>query len=144
MWRMRFVVTRKCWKMTMSNRTLKLELWQQDPRCHWCKRVTKLTNLATLRGHPDPLMATIDHVVSRYHPHRWVKKKKNHQRKVLACYQCNHSRSVQETLCLSRAEVLKRSQGFSLSPRGKPKIIKPVENVREALAHLNSSDTVVT
>jgi hypothetical protein len=83
-------------------------------------------------------MATIDHIVSRYHVHRWVKKKKGQRRKVLACYECNHSRSVKETLCLSRAEVLKRSQGFSLSPRGKPKIIKPLSTAREALKKLNA------
>lgn len=127
----------------MSNRTLKLELYRQDPRCHWCKRVTKLTCEKFIRGHADPLMATIDHVVSRYHPHRWVKKKKHHRRKVLACYECNHNRSVQETLCLSRAEVLERSKGFSLSPRGKPKIIKPLETVGAVLAKLNSSGSVV-
>ena len=125
----------------MSNRTLKLELWQKDNKCHWCKRVTKLICEANLR-HVDPLMATIDHVVSRYHVHRWVKKKHKGRRKVLACYECNHRRSVQETLGLSRAEVLQRSRGFSLSPRGKPKIIKPVKNVREALAKLNTSSNV--
>lgn len=83
-------------------------------------------------------MATIDHVVSRLHPHRWVSKKKGQRRKVLACYECNHKRSVQETLCLSRVEILRRSQGFSLNPQGKPKIIKPVSNVKQALAKLNS------
>jgi hypothetical protein len=88
-------------------------------------------------------MATIDHIVSRYNVRRWVQKRKNQRRKVLACYECNHNRSVQETLCLSRFEVLKRSRGFSLSPRGKPKIIKPLPTVKEALAKLNSSDNVV-
>ena len=121
----------------MSNRTLKLELWQADPRCHWCKRITILTDIPRIEGIANPLMATIDHVVSRIYPHRWVKKKKGQQRKVLACYECNHKRSVKETLSLSRAEVVRRSQGFSLSPRGKPKIIKPVKNEREALKKLN-------
>lgn len=128
----------------MSNRTLKLELFKADPHCHWCKRVTKLICQPFIRGHADPLMATIDHVVSRYHPHRWVKKKKNHRRKVLACYECNHSRSVQETLSLSRAEVLERSKGFSLSPRGHPKIIKPLANVTAVLAKLNVPSSLVT
>ena len=142
---MRFGVTRTLSTMltTMSNRTLKLELYKKDPRCHWCKRITKLICQPFIRGHADPLMATIDHVVSRYNPHRWVKKKKNHRRKVLACYECNHSRSVQETLCLSRAEVLERSKGFSLSPRGKPKIIKPLATVTAVLAKLNSSSNLV-
>jgi hypothetical protein len=43
---------------------------------------------------------------------------------------------VKETLCLSRAEVLRRSEGFSLSPRGKPKIIKPLPTIREVKARL--------
>ena len=122
----------------MSNHSLKVELHEKDPRCHWCGRVTILTDEPNLKGSPNPLMATIDHVVSRYHVHRWVKKKKNQKRKVLACYECNHSRSVRETLCLSRAEVLKRSQGFSLSPRGKPKIIRPLPTAREVIKKLNA------
>jgi hypothetical protein len=122
----------------MSNHKLKVELFKQDPRCHWCKRVTKLICEKSLKGEADPLMATIDHVISRYHPHRWVKRKTGQKRKVLACYQCNHSRSTQETLCLSRAEILQRSKGFSLSPRGKPKIIKPLPTIREVKKILNA------
>ena len=126
----------------MSNRTLKLELHKNDPRCHWCKRITKLICQPFIRGEPDPLMATIDHVVSRYSPYRYVRKKKGQRRKVLACYQCNHSRSVQETLCLSRAEILERSNGFSLSPRGKPKIIKTLPNIAAVLARLNTLSNI--
>jgi len=122
----------------MSNRSLKLELWQADPRCHWCHRVTVLTDIKRIEGRADPLMATIDHVVSRIYPHRWVKKRKGQRRKVLSCYECNHKRSVQETLSLSRSEVVKRSKGFSLNPRGKPKIIKPLPTARETLAILDS------
>ena len=121
----------------MSNHSLKVELHKKDPRCHWCKRVTKLICEPSL-SRSDPLMATIDHVVSRYHIHRWVRKKKNQKRRVLSCYECNQRRNNQETLCLSRAEVLKRSQGFSLSPRGKPKIIKPLPTAREAAKQLNA------
>lgn len=113
-----------------------MALFAKDPRCHWCKRTTKLTNDAYMSGNPDPLMATIDHVVSRYHPHRWVKQKEGEQRKVLACYECNHARSVAETNALSRAEILRRSQGFNLNPKGKPVIIKPLETVEEVLAKM--------
>ena len=122
----------------MSNRSLKLELWQADPRCHWCHRVTVLTDIKRIEGRADPLMATIDHVVSRVYLARWKSKKKGQKRKVLACYECNHKRSVQETLSLSRTEVVKRSQGFSLNPHGKPKIIKPLPTARETLARLNT------
>ena len=118
----------------MSNRTLKLELWQKDNRCHWCKKSTILTDNNI---NPNPRLATIDHIVSRYCVHRWVRKKPGQRRRVLACYECNQRRNNQETLCLSRAEVLKRSQGFSLSPRGKPKIIRPLPTAREAAKKLN-------
>ena len=120
----------------MSNRNLKLLLHAQNPQCHWCKRTTKLTNDANMRGHPDPLMATIDHVISRYSPKRWVKQQEGETRKVLACYECNHARSVAETSSLSRAEILRRSQGFNLNPKGKPVIVKPLETVEEVLARM--------
>ena len=88
-----------------------------------------MTNLKTVKT-PKALMATIDHIVSRYSPYRWVKYNKGQIRKVLACWQCNHDRCELETLSLSRAEILKRSQGFSLSPRGNP-TIKPKDSIRE-------------
>jgi ribosomal protein S14 len=122
----------------MSNRSLKVELWNEDSRCYWCGRHTHLTDTPRIQGRADPLMATIDHIVSRFYLHRWVKKKKGQKRKVLSCYECNHKRSVQETLSLSRSEVVKRSQGFSLNPRGNPKIIKPLSTARETLARLNT------
>ena len=111
----------------MSNKTLKLQLWKEDPRCYYCRKPTIITDLST-----------IDHIVSRYCVHRWVRKKQGQRRRVLSCYECNQRRNNQETLCLSRAEVLKRSQGFSLSPRGKPKIIKPLPTAREAEKRLNA------
>lgn len=124
----------------MSNHKLKVQLFNENPRCHWCGKVTKLICEKSLSGEADPLMATIDHVVSRYHLHRWVKRKQGQKRKVLACYECNHGRSVQETLCLSRKEVLERSRGYSLSPRGKPKIIKPLDSVTEVKKVVNTLD----
>lgn len=100
----------------MSNRSLKLTLHAADPRCHWCQRVTVMTNIKNLSGHPDPLMATIDHLVSRYKLGRWNKSYQKEPRKVLACYECNHARSRRETDSLTRAEIVKRSHGYCLSP----------------------------
>lgn len=82
--------------------------------------------------------ATIEHLVSRYNPARWRQKKPNERRRVLACYECNNNRSALETLCLSREEVLKRSRGFSLSPRGNPKIIHPLATIAEVNKALNT------
>ncbi len=92
--------------------------------------LTNIQNIPKGQSLP-PNSATIEHVISRYSIFRWRKKRKGEQRKVLACYKCNHSRSVLETLCLSRTEVLRRSKGFSLSPRGKPKIKNPLPTLKE-------------
>jgi ribosomal protein S14 len=115
----------------MSNRNLKLRLYKENPYCHWCGRKTKLICEPFISGEAYPLTATIDHLISRYNLSRFVQKKKGQHRKVLSCYKCNHNRSVQETLCLSRNEILKRSKGFSLSPRGKPIVIKPLPTLKE-------------
>lgn len=114
----------------MSNREIKEKLYQTDPRCHWCRRVTKLTNIPAIQGPPDPLMATIDHLVSRYHPHRWVKRVVT---RVLACYECNARRARDETLALSREEIVRRSRGFSLNPRGKPIFIEALDSLDQVI-----------
>ena len=112
--------------MSGSHRKLKLRLHSTNPKCHWCKRVTKLNCPLN-----DPLMATIDHIISRYNLARWRTKKPKEVRKVLSCYECNQNRSIRETLSLSRAEILNRSRGFSLSPRGKPTIKKTLPTLKE-------------
>lgn len=127
----------------MSLRILKIRLWERDNRCHWCRKPTVLTDIKG--GQLPPNSATIDHLISRLNPARWVKKKKgqkNERRRVLACYSCNQKRSFQETLCLSRAEIIKRSRGYSLSPKGKPKIIKPLPSLKDVLDKLDISDKV--
>ena len=124
----------------VSNRTIKLRLYEANPHCYYCGQKMILTNIQNIpKGQSLPEnAATLEHLVSRYTIHRWKKKKKTEQRKVLACYKCNHGRSVLETLCLSRAEILRRSKGFSLSPRGKPKIIKPLPTLNEVKKVLNA------
>ena len=118
----------------MSNRTLKLKLHSKNPFCCYCGCLTILTNIDKIPSGQTlpPNSATIEHRISRFCPSRWKKKKKGErQRKTIACYACNHGRSILETLCLSRKEVLQRSKGYSLNPRGKPKIIKPLSTLTE-------------
>ena len=114
----------------MSNRLFKLKLWQNDPRCHWCRRTTKLLNIPEIKGEADPLMATIDHLVSRYDPKRWVQRD---QTKVLSCYECNSKRAIEETKKLSREELVHRGQGFSLNPRGKPIFVESMPSLDDVL-----------
>ena len=117
----------------MSNRQFKEKLWQSNPRCHWCHRKTKLLNIPEIQGPADPLMATIDHVISRLSLDRFIKAKNGEVRKVLACYECNFNRAVEETKKLPRAELLKRAQGFSLNPKGKPIITKGLDSLDEVI-----------
>lgn len=119
-----------------SNREVKLRLFAENPYCYYCDCLMVLTP-PDARTLPDNA-ATIEHRISRYNPARWRKKRKNERRRVLACYKCNQERSNLETLCLSREEVLKRSQGWSLSPRGNPKIIQPLDNIIQVKKVLNA------
>lgn len=123
----------------MSNREFKLKLWQNDPRCHWCKRETKLINVPELEGPADPLMATIDHLISRYNPERWVRRD---QTKVLSCYECNENRARQETLALSKEELVKRGQGFSLNPRGKPIFVQALDSLDAVLDKMKKNGII--
>jgi hypothetical protein len=114
----------------MSNRDLKLKLWQNDSRCYWCKRHTILTNEPNIKGEAPELMATIDHLVSRLHIDRW---KKRDNSKVLACYACNARRAREEVDALSKEELIRRGKGFSLNPRGKPIISDALNTTEEVI-----------
>jgi len=103
---------------TVGNRAVKVKLWERNPHCHWCGIPTILTN------NPDGVIpddaATVDHLISRYNPTRWVQKSPYEIRKVLSCAKCNKQRSYDETQQLSREEIQRRSRGYSLNPRRRP------------------------
>jgi hypothetical protein len=119
----------------MSNRELKIKLFNKNPYCHYCGQLMFLTSPSAKSLPPNG--ATIEHRISRLNPARWRRKRPNEKRRVLACYECNHNRSELETLCMSRKEILQRSKGFSLNPRGKPKITKPAQTINEVNKILN-------
>jgi len=121
----------------MSNRTDKIQFWNENPHCHWCGKQTQVTNCPNGKIPPDA--ATIDHLYSKYDPRRWVRRKHGERHKVLACYACNQRRSIEETERLSKEEILIRSQGFSLNPTGKPHIVDPFDTLEEVLAHLTKA-----
>ncbi len=83
-------------------------------------------------------MATIDHLVSRYNPERWVKAKPGENRKVLACFQCNNERASEETKKLHPLELYRRGQGYSLNPRGNPVAPGSVDSKEELFALLEA------
>ena len=117
----------------MSNRRFKEKLWQQDKRCYWCKRFTKLLSIPEISGKADPLLATLDHIYSRYSPKRFIRAKNGEVRKVLACYECNSRRAREETSKLSKEELVKRAKGFSLNPRGNPIITEGLNSLDEVI-----------
>jgi hypothetical protein len=119
----------------MSNRLFKKQLWNENPYCHWCGCLTQLTNCAN--GIIPNDAATLDHLISRFNPARWIKRKPGERRKVLACYACNQRRSIEEHERLSKAEISRRSHGFSLNPLGKPYIINDTfDTVEEVILFL--------
>lgn len=100
----------------MGNRSRKVFLWEQDPHCYWCGRLTQLTNCPN--GIIPPDAATVDHLFSRFNPERWMDD--NNLRRVLSCYKCNHDRSREEDTYLSKEEKYLRSKGFTLKPSKRP------------------------
>lgn len=79
------------------NRKRTRKLWNQDPHCHWCGRITRLAGSGEV-AHDDEL-ATYDHLYTRFQvkrngPHGYIG--------VLACRKCNWERG--------RADFLKAFQ----------------------------------
>lgn len=114
----------------MSNRKLKEKLWHSNPNCHWCGKPTRLLHIPEIKGRAPEDLATIDHLISRYYPERWVRRDLT---KVLACYKCNTERATKETKSLPKAELVRRGQGFSLNPRGKPIFVESLESIDAVL-----------
>jgi hypothetical protein len=87
------------------------KLWNLNPHCHWCGRLTILTppgwdGNKNPADHPD--LATIDHLYSRFNLLRW-KPTGNDIRQVLACNKCNNSRANKEEASLSKHERFLRA-----------------------------------
>lgn len=99
------------------NRKLKLQLWKENPHCHWCGRLTQVTNIRN--GVLPEDAATVDHLFSRYNVKRWLHHRHDEPTKVLSCYKCNHDRGNKETSLLSREERSKRGKGMTLVPKRK-------------------------
>jgi len=124
----------------VSLRKVKLRLYQSDPHCYWCGRITTLTQ-GHVNGHDCPLQATIDHIYSKFNPMRWVK---GHDRKVIACYQCNHDRAVFEESQLSKEELNRRSLGFKFNYQTLfPETCDSLEEVMERLKENGLDDLTI-
>jgi hypothetical protein len=83
-------------------------------------------------------MATVDHLVSRYHPERWVKAGEQEPRRVLACFECNNRRSKEETNMLPPHIRSAIGKGYTMNPRGKALFHQTVETVEQVYERLQS------
>ena len=69
----------------VSNRTIKLRLYEANPHCYYCGQKMIMTNIQNIpkgQSLPDNA-ATLEHLVTRYSVFRWKRKQKKEQRKVL-------------------------------------------------------------
>ena len=95
--------------MSQTNTRIRKRLFRENPRCYWCGVETLLVGDGYIKR-PNPRMATVDHLYSRYDLRRYVK---GEQKRVLACFHCNNTRSRQETRLISREEIQRRSKGMT-------------------------------
>lgn len=123
-----------------SNREFKLKKYAENPFCYYCGCKMVLTNIPEIKGKPDPRMCTVEHLVSRYHPERWVKKgEQEPRRRVLACFECNQKRQIDETNRLPAHIRVAVGRGYSLNPRGKALFHQTVETVEEVYQKLREN-----
>lgn len=86
--------------MTGERKRRRLSLFQRDPHCHWCGRLTRYDYVPGVKTQP-PDLATIDHLDNRRK--RGDKRERERssipdvvpgERTVLACRECNERRAV--------------------------------------------------
>jgi hypothetical protein len=99
--------------MTKTNRLSRRRkrLWDKNPHCHWCGKITVLPDGRPKIKRPPLNLATIDHLNSRHSPDRHKPNNGQEIRTVLACWQCNNERSRIEELSIpieKRWEISKR------------------------------------
>lgn len=111
----------------MGYRKVKIKLWNENPHCHWCGRLTRLTN------NPNGIIpddaATVDHLYSKFDLRRWVKAE-NEKRYVLACRLCNWNRSFNEAAQLPKSSLQLRGYGFTINPQ------KTFDTLEDVIAYL--------
>jgi 5-methylcytosine-specific restriction endonuclease McrA len=81
--------------MPGGQRGVRRRLYDRDPHCHWCGRLTVFgppRNHVTTPGD----LGTIDHLRPRYHPGRNEWLEAGERRRVLACFECNQRRNDED------------------------------------------------
>lgn len=85
-----------------------MSLWESDPHCHWCGRLTVYRKRADFHG-PRRDDATIDHLLSRL-----VTNTGRSRDYVLACHECNGLRAQLEEALVPAHVKRRRSQGYKV------------------------------
>lgn len=84
-----------------------LQMWNENPYCHWCGRLTTLDGRSEQKILPET--ATLDHLYSRFDPRRKEINRSMEKRRLLACYECNQQRCHDE-MAASNAEKARRQR----------------------------------
>lgn len=91
-------------RATKSKPNRRRVLWQRDPRCFWCGRVTDI------RTEWLDSSATVEHLYSRKHPKR-SSKYKHLPSVVLACRKCNSRRGAPGARVFDECPVIAAERG---------------------------------
>ena len=84
---------------TKRLRAIRRRLWEANPHCHYCGIETIWHSSKHNETLPDNA-ATIDHVISRLDPRRYLLPYYPSSLFVLACSRCNHERGAREDTSL--------------------------------------------
>ena len=85
---------------TKRLRKLRRELWEKNPKCHYCGVTT--TWEIPANGKITSTAATLDHLVSRLNPARYTMDHYPSSLLVLCCSKCNNGRGRREDIILQK------------------------------------------
>lgn len=113
--------------MSKNNPRKRRKMWEKNPRCFWCGRITKWydrPNPSIYQSHKDE--ATLDHLRPRHDPTRRERCKPGEVRIVLACWECNNLRDKPE----------REARGAHITTR--PLSEKSDDEVLDAFVHMTA------
>lgn len=101
-------------KRLSSYKKRRINLWKQNPHCHWCGCVTILPDDILKDDHEripyTENMATVDHLYTRLTGLRYTMPSINGCNTVLACNKCNNDRNRVEEKMIGIEELRRRAE----------------------------------
>jgi hypothetical protein len=95
----------------MNKKRRRLNLYQRDPHCHWCRCLTVLPPEGSPPKVTPPNEATIDHLRDRYDPRRREPARNQEERTVLACRGCNARRNTERQAEMAELHAASSARG---------------------------------